>query len=156
MKVEELIRQKLETEILSPEQFLLKVEHHGHGGGRQKLTVVLDSTGPLTVDHCSEISRALDTYLEESSLIDAAFHLEVSSPGVDAPLTDLRQYIKNTGREVHIWLVDDEQLQGLLAGVIGEEIQVELTRKEKGKKPWKEMVQVPFSKILKTKVQISF
>jgi ribosome maturation factor RimP len=156
MKVEDLIRQKLEADILSPEQFLLKVEHHGHGGGRQKLTIIVDSTGPLTVDHCSEISRALDTFLEESNLIDAAYHLEVSSPGVDVPFTDRRQYLKNAGREVLIWLQDEEQVKGVLQGMSGEEVQIEVTRKEKGKKPWKEVVSIPFSKIIKTKVQLTF
>lgn len=47
---------------------------------------------------CSEISRELGVLMEESDLFSGSFRLNVSSPGLSRPLSDVRQYKKNIGR----------------------------------------------------------
>ncbi len=65
-----------------------------------------DKRGGITVDHCADVSRALDEPLEKFSEIDSLFkgtyELEVSSPGVDRPLRLEKDYVRFVGREARI------------------------------------------------------
>jgi ribosome maturation factor RimP len=62
--------------------------------------------GPIGVEDCANVSRALDEPLDQMPEIDKAFggayELEVSSPGVDRPLRKTRDFEKFSGREVRI------------------------------------------------------
>ncbi len=65
-----------------------------------------DKRGGITVDHCADVSRALDEPLEKFAEIDSLFkgtyELEVSSPGVDRPLRLEKDYVRFVGREARI------------------------------------------------------
>jgi ribosome maturation factor RimP len=58
----------------------------------------------LTLGQCAEISRALDLPLEEADPIDGEYALEVSSPGIDRPLTRRIDWERWTGHEVRVKL----------------------------------------------------
>lgn len=58
---------------------------------------------------CSEISRALAALMEESDLISGSFRLNVSSPGLSRPLSDIRQYKKNIGRLAKVKFKQEEE-----------------------------------------------
>ena len=58
---------------------------------------------------CSEISRALSALMEESDLISGSFRLNVSSPGLSRPLSDVRQYKKNIGRLAKVKYKQEEE-----------------------------------------------
>lgn len=58
---------------------------------------------------CSEISRALGVLMEESDLISGSFRLNVSSPGLSRPISDIRQYKKNIGRLVKVKYKQEEE-----------------------------------------------
>lgn len=58
---------------------------------------------------CSEISRALAVSMEESDLISGSFRLNVSSPGLSRPLSDIRQYKKNIGRLAKVKFKQEEE-----------------------------------------------
>jgi ribosome maturation factor RimP len=62
------------------------------------------TTGQLTLGQCAEISRALDLPLEEADPIDGEYALEVSSPGIDRPLTRRIDWERWTGHEVRVKL----------------------------------------------------
>ncbi|MEX2464139.1 MAG: ribosome maturation factor [Balneolaceae bacterium] len=51
---------------------------------------------------CSEISRELSLLLEENELLKSSYRLNVSSPGLSRPLSDIRQYPKNLGRTAKV------------------------------------------------------
>jgi ribosome maturation factor RimP len=86
---------------------------------------------------------------------DGDFSLEVSSPGIDEPLKLLRQYKKNIGRTVAVTGNDNSLKEGKLAGVNENSITLEIAE-GKGKKAVTRELEIPFSEIKETKVQVKF
>jgi len=56
--------------------------------------------GGVTVDQCAEVSRALEPWLDEHPGISERYVLEVSSPGVERPLTRIRDWDRFKGQQV--------------------------------------------------------
>lgn len=71
------------------------------------IEVYVDSDKGITLDECSQISRALSEKLDEADLIPGRYRLDVSSPGLDRPLKLLRQYKKNIGRTMKVKYTGD-------------------------------------------------
>lgn len=94
-------------DILTDESdlFLVGLSLKGNAGNR-KLGIFLDGDDGISIDQCSSVSRQLASRLEEEDLIDGKYVLEVSSAGIDQPLTMLRQYKKNIGRSLKVQLED--------------------------------------------------
>jgi ribosome maturation factor RimP len=95
-------------------------------------------------------------HLEEENVIDQAYNLEVSSPGLDAPLTLPRQYVKNIGRQLNLKMADGSKREGKLSGLTEDAIIIEEIKKEKGKKAEEIENVIPLAEITETKVVISF
>lgn len=124
-----------------------------------KITVLLDSDTGITIDECAAISRRLGNQLEELNVFDGgAFTLEVSSPGIDQPLTLKRQYRKNIGRDIAVTMDDGQIRVGKLEDANEERIVIRETPAKKPKKtdPPVEPVEIPFAAIKKTTIQVSF
>ncbi len=72
--------------------------------GRRKIVrVIIDKDGGVTLDDIASVSRAVSDVLdapEVESLLEGAYTLEVTSPGVDRPLTAPRHWRRNIGRLV--------------------------------------------------------
>jgi ribosome maturation factor RimP len=118
--------------------------------------VFLDSDKGMSLDKLIQYNRKLYRDLEESTFFPGNdFSLEVSSPGLDEPLKQHRQYRKNIGRFVEVVHGEGTRSEGKLLEVNETGIVVE---EEKGKGKKKEMVQhtIPFTNIKTTKVQIKF
>ena len=87
--------------------------------------IYLDADSGLGIEKCIKINRALYKIMEEMGMYpEGDFSLEVSSPGLDEPLKLLRQYKKNTGREVEVITNDDVKKEGRLTGVTEEKITI--------------------------------
>ena len=115
----------------------------------KEVWVLVDSEeGGVNLDTCSKISRELGFLYEEENLISGAYRLNVSSPGLARPLSDARQYAKNSGRTVKVKYKSDEEyltVEGELANVIkGESFDV-ITEDGSHKK-------IGFSDVVETKV----
>ena len=90
------------------------------------------ATGQLLIEHCAALSRRISDVidaLEEQGdmLITDAYRLEVSSPGIDRPLTRLKDFVQWSGHEAKVQLnaaVDGNRkaLQGVLGDVEGDTI----------------------------------
>lgn len=120
------------------------------------IKIFLDADSGLGIEKCIKINRALYKIMEEMAIYpDGDFSLEVSSPGIEEPLKMHRQYIKNTGREVEITLNDDVKMTGKLIAVTEDQIQIEFTE-GKNKKAVLKQVEIPFTDIKQTTVQIKF
>ena len=118
--------------------------------------IYLDADSGLGIEKCIKINRALYKIMEEMGMYpEGDFSLEVSSPGLDEPLKLLRQYKKNTGREVEVITNDDVKKEGRLTGVTEEKITIEYTE-GKGKKAVVKKDDIFFNDIKQTKVQIKF
>lgn len=86
-------------------------------GRRSVVRVVVDKDGGVTLDDVAEVSRAVADVLdkaevEEPQLLAGSYVLEVTSPGVDRPLTELRHWRRSTGRLVKAELADGSTVLG--------------------------------------------
>ncbi len=153
MNIEKRVRELVEEKIADkPNLFIVDIKMHSNG----KLMILVDGDNGIGIDDCVAISRHVGFHLEEESVIESAYTLEVSSPGLDAPLTQIRQYLKNIGRNLAIKMADGVKREGKLTGVTEDAIIIEEKIKEKGKKAETVESVIPISKITETKVLISF
>jgi len=153
MNIEKRVKELVEEKIADkPNLFIVDIKMHGNG----KLVILVDGDNGIGIDDCVAISRHVGFYLEEENVIDTAYNLEVSSPGVDAPLKSLRQYIKNIGRNLAIKMADGTKREGKLSGITEDAIVVEEKIKEKGKRAETVESVIPINQITETKVLISF
>lgn len=88
--------------------------------------------GGIEVDECAKISTAVSAILDVEDPILDQYVLEVSSPGIDRPLTRLKDFETYEGYEVKIEtteLIDGQRrFKGILAGVEGDEVLINLER----------------------------
>ena len=86
--------------------------------------------GYINVDECAEISTAISAVLDVEDPILDAYNLEVSSPGIDRPLTRIKDFEEFEGYEAKIETVDlidgRKRFRGTLAGINGSEILINL------------------------------
>ncbi|MGE2835781.1 ribosome maturation factor RimP [Mycobacterium sp. SMC-4] len=87
-----------------------------------RITVVADSDSGLDLDAVAALSRTASALLDE--LDTPAYVLEVTSPGVDRPLTTPTHFRRAQGRKVEMTLSDGETLTGRLGPIEGESIRV--------------------------------
>lgn len=129
------------TEIVEPEVTALgfdlvrvKIMGAEAGDGEMALQIMAEdpATGQLVLDQCAAISRRISDRidaLEETGevLIDEAYRLEVSSPGIDRPLTRAKDFADWAGHEAKLSLTEPvdgnrKALKGDLAGIEGDEV----------------------------------
>jgi ribosome maturation factor RimP len=116
----------------------------------------VDTDSGITIDECAEISRIINEKIDREV---EDFDLEVSSPGLSGPFKVLRQYQKNTGKNVEIVLKDGTKLSGKLLSADQNGIKVETERKEKQNKKTvkiQETKDLGFDGIKTTKLKITF
>ena len=73
-------------------------------GREWHLRVFADKEGGFSINDCVALSRALESRLEETDPIENAYHLEVSSPGLDRPLKKDKDFVRSIGKLVEIHL----------------------------------------------------
>lgn len=101
------------------------------GGATRTLQIMADRPdGGIEVDDCGEISTAVSAVLDVEDPIEENFILEVSSPGIDRPLTRLKDFEMWKGWEGRVEtteLIDGRRrFKGTLAGVEGDEVLIEI------------------------------
>jgi len=134
------------TEIIEPEAKALgfdlvrvKMMQSEAGDGGQALQVMAEdpATGQLIIDQCAALSRRISDAIDRNEergevLIEGAFHLEVSSPGIDRPLTRRKDFANWAGHEVKISLdksVEGQRnLRGVLKGIEGDLVTIDDNR----------------------------
>ncbi len=119
------------------------------------IKVYLDADSGLSIEKCTMVNRKLYAQIEETQMFpDGDFSLEVSSPGVDEPLLQPRQYKKNIGRKVLVTDKEGKESTGLMMDVTDEHIVLEM-KGAKTKDP-KVVAEIPFTNIKTTVVQVIF
>lgn len=118
------------------------------------IKLYIDADSGLSVSKSADINRKLYKLIEEQAIFpDGDFSLEVSSPGVDEPLLFDRQYKKNIGRTILIYMNDGTEKLGKLKEVSEDKLLIEVKQPKK-KEPLP--VEVAMADINKTVVQITF
>jgi ribosome maturation factor RimP len=151
------LHQLIEPEATALGFALVRVRLFGKGDERT-LQVMAErpDTRQLTIDDCADLSRRISDQLdalEEAGRdpIEGAYRLEVSSPGIDRPLTRLQDYRDWTGHEGRLTLdapLDGQkQFRGEIEGVEGEDV---LIRNRTGA-----LARVPFARIEDAKLALT-
>jgi ribosome maturation factor RimP len=123
-------------------------------GGKSDPTLQVMAERPetrqLTIDDCSDLSRRLSDKLDEIDPIEGAYRLEVSSPGIDRPLTRLADFADWAGHEARIRFdqpIDGaKQVSGIIDGIAGDTVRVSTTKGPR---------EVPFSSIASAKLLLT-
>lgn len=144
----------VEENLPDESTFLVDIIIKGTNTGK-KVLILIDGDQGVSIDACANISRVVGNNLEENDMIENAYKLEVSSPGLDHPLASVRQYRKNIGRRVRVTLNDEKEAIGELLKVEEDKILIDQETKVKRKINKKETA-IPFSDIKKTIVLVSF
>jgi len=87
----------------------------GHGW---VLRLFIDRQDGVTIDDCAAVSREISTWLDVEELIEHAYHLEVSSPGLERPLKKKKDFERFTGRKARIKLRESLGGQKVFIGTI--------------------------------------
>jgi ribosome maturation factor RimP len=132
-------------------------------GRRSVVRVVVDRDEGVTLDDIAEVSRAVSDALDsnDDGMGRAPYVLEVTSPGVDRPLTEPRHWRRNTGRLVTVAVGPPgsaEQVTGRITAVDGDGITLAVEAKGKpgAKKRPPTPRQVPWNQLGAGRVQVEF
>jgi ribosome maturation factor RimP len=108
-------------------------------GGKSDPTLQIMAERPdtrqLTIDDCETLSRKLSDILDEADPIEEGYRLEVSSPGIDRPLTRRSDFADWAGHEARIKFVDPvdtaKQVSGDIVGIEGDTIRIATPKGER-------------------------
>ena len=107
-------------------------------------------TRQLTIDDCSELSRKVSDLLDAADPIEESYRLEVSSPGIDRPLTRPADFADWAGHEARIKFAEPvegaKQVSGTIEGIAGDTITVATPKGER---------QVDFANIASAKLLLT-
>lgn len=154
-KIRSLVLPVLEEKGLE----LVDVEYRREGQG-WVLRLYIDQSGGVTLDTCVEVSREVSVLLEVEDPIETAYNLEVSSPGLDRPLTKAADFERFAGRMARIRScvpidVDGKgrgrkTLVGILGGLCDGKVVLELKEKPGVR------IEVPIEDIDKANLEMEF
>jgi len=117
-------------------------------GRRRLLRVAVDKDGGVTLDDIAEATRVVSRVLDESDAMgEQPYTLEVTSPGVDRPLTLPRHWRRNQGRLVKVSLSGGETVTGRITGGADGQVTLDVDGSERA---------VPLDDVAKARVQIEF
>ncbi|MEX2592337.1 MAG: ribosome maturation factor RimP [Anditalea sp.] len=155
MGLKQTIEEIVEKHLPDESHFVVDVEI-SEIGAKQRIKILIDADAGLNINTCAMVSRAVGEEIEAKEILDEAYILEVSSPGLDYPLTSRRQYEKNVGRSLIVTLEENREIEGILQGVDHSAITLKVKKKEKGKKATEEELKVALEQIRKSIVLVSF
>ena len=141
---------RISNEIAEKLNFFV-IDINFRGDNRKKIIeVFVDAEKNIDADNLAEISREINSIIEEQDIIQQAYRLDVSTPGVDRPLKFLKQFPKHINRNFEVtYKIEDETrtITGKLLSVESEELTFLSDKKE---------VLIEFKNITTAKVIISF
>jgi ribosome maturation factor RimP len=118
-----------------------------------RITVIADGDSALDLDTAAELSRSASTLLDAVKNIDSSYVLEVSSPGVDRPLTTEKHFRRAQGRKVELTLADGTQVTGRVGETSDNTLR--LVVREDRARDWT-VRPVTIGEIVKAVVQVEF
>ena len=97
---------------------LVDVEFRREGHGWVLRLYIDRPDGGVTLEDCTTVSREISRYLEVEDPIDHAYHLEVSSPGLERPLKKEKDFVRFAGRRARIKLREKRDGQRVFTGML--------------------------------------
>lgn len=102
------------------------------GGKTKTLQIMAErADGTMNVEDCAVLSHALSDFLDAEDPIEGEYNLEVSSPGIDRPLTRITDYARWAGHEARLDLAaldarGRKRYRGLILGLEGNDVALEV------------------------------
>ncbi len=104
---------ELVTPAVSDLGFYLEDVHIATPGNHRIVTCIVDGDASLNLDQVTSVSRVISELLDEAAFMgETPFTLEVTSPGVDRPLTQPRHFAKNVDRLLKVIKLDGSEITG--------------------------------------------
>ena len=101
-------------------------------GKRRLLRIVVDGDGGVSLDDAADVSREISAMLDEvNALGEVAYTLEVSSPGVDRPLTEPRHWRRAVGRLVKVKVTGEGTVEGRILAADADGVTLDLAGGER-------------------------
>ncbi|MCX6444707.1 MAG: ribosome maturation factor RimP [Actinobacteria bacterium] len=143
---------QLVTPAVEAQGFFLEEVQLVSPGKHRIVTCIVDGETSLNMDQVTGVSRAISELLDEAAFMgDTPFTLEVTSPGVDRPLTQPRHFRKNVDRLLKVVKTDGD----VVTGRISSSSETDVTLLVAEKKETKEVF-ITFSDIKRATVEIEF
>jgi ribosome maturation factor RimP len=143
---------ELVTPAVSDLGFYLEDVHIATPGSHRIVTCIVDGDASLNLDQVTSVSRVISELLDEAAFMgETPFTLEVTSPGVDRPLTQPRHFAKNIDRLLKIIKLDGSEVTGRILSNTDQDVTLTVTVK-------KETIEqtVSLSEIKRAVVEIEF
>jgi ribosome maturation factor RimP len=143
---------ELVTPAVSDQGFYLEDVHVATPGNHRIVTCIVDGDASLNLDQVTSVSRVISELLDEAAFMgETPFTLEVTSPGVDRPLTQPRHFTKNVDRLLKIIKLDGTEVTGRILSNTDLDVTLTVTVK-------KETLEqtVPLADIKRAVVEIQF
>lgn len=138
--------QELVDSILEGSDFFL-VEMKVKKSRSSRISIFIDGNERnINLDECAKISKELSFLIDAHEIFTGSYRINISSPGLDRPLVDGRQYLKNRGRTVSVVYKNEEKqitCEGRLKDVLDDRIIIEKQDEE---------IELSYDKIVETKV----
>ena len=143
---------ELVTPAVSDQGFYLEDVHVATPGSHRIVTCIVDGDVSLDLDQVTSVSRVISELLDEAVFMgETPFTLEVTSPGVDRPLTQPRHFAKNVDRLLKIIKLDGSEVTGRILS----NTDLDVTLSVSVKKETTEQT-VPLAEIKRAVVEIEF
>lgn len=116
----------------------------------QVLRLIIYSDSGINIDHCKQVSREVGHILEVEDVIGQAYHLEVSSPGLDRPLKTARDFKRCQGKKINVKFVQEESQEdvtGVIVDCVSDTLALETSKK---------LMKIPLDTIKKASQVIEF
>jgi ribosome maturation factor RimP len=108
---------------------LFDVQFRREGQGWE-MRVFIDSASGVTLEHCTNVSRELGRFLDVEDIINHAYSLEVSSPGLERPLKSIKDFRRYCGKKARVKVheaIDGEKVfEGFIQEGVDDLIQLQL------------------------------
>jgi ribosome maturation factor RimP len=122
---------ELVTPAVSDLGFYLEDVHVATPGSHRIVTCIVDGDTSLNLDQVTSVSRVISELLDEAAFMgETPFTLEVTSPGVDRPLTQPRHFAKNVDRLLKIIKLDGSEVTGRILSNTDTDVTLTVTVKK--------------------------
>ena len=119
------------TPAVREQGFYLEDVHVATPGSHRIVTCIVDGDSALNLDQVTSVSRIISELLDEATFMgETPFTLEVTSPGVDRPLTAPRHFAKNVDRLLKIIKIDGSEVKGRILSNSDNDVTLTVTVKK--------------------------
>ena len=122
-------------------------------GAHSVLRVFIEKEGGILIEDCKKASHKISEYLDEIDFYSGKYNLEVSSPGIDRPLTTQKDFLRVVGKGVKLRVENSGKKAKTVVGTL---VKFENDILELKIKKRKDNLSIPFDNVLSGKIEIIF